>query len=439
MLPSFNTVLLSPFAAVEKHRKIIFSHWKDLRGLLSSPGLKDILRKKQEQDLLPDSLGFNLFRLISGTYRWENFHSDILGALLDPAESHGAGHRHVHAFIEWLRTCRHLEGLNPQFFQDVEVKREKHGRVDIVICDKSAKKAIIVENKINGAPDMERQLPRYLDRLEDDDFDVVAIVYLTLNQIKKPSETGWRPATEGKFSDHDRIHGLLVPVVAFSHHSRNLLEWIQNCEQSTNEFDTLAAFRQYRQLIQHLGAHAMNDTLMNEFYDEITKDKSFLMNARSLVKIVNDLPQYRASRIKSLFESKCRPFLTIALWGTNRVVFLDDVGGQFDYLRIDIHCHETFSILTLWDRDYENYNMSRLDTAVIEMGLGGDFTGCPENKTLGITHSRMKKYQFPEDDDSLEADLTTLFNKVENWKSLHSSEHTAHAEAVAGSRLEPLG
>lgn len=428
MISSLNATEPSPSEAVENHRKIINSHWSDLLKLLSDSSLLDILREKQKQDRLPDSLGFNLFRLISGTYYRENFHSDIIRSLLDPTESHGAGHRHVHAFIEWLKKCRpDLVALNPQDFQNVEVTREQHGRIDIVI--KSSNKAIIVENKIYGARDMERQLPRYLDKLEDGKFEVVAIVYLTLNQSKDPVKTNWLPAVGAKASDLDRVQALLIPVVAFSHDPRSLLDWIQECERNTTEFDTLAALRQYRQLIQHLGAHAMSDSLMEKLYEKITdpKDPSFLPNARSLVNIMDDLPQYRASRIKKRFEANCRPFLGVSS-KSGRVTFSGQGVGEYDYLMLDVHCTEDVSILSIWDWDYLEFDMSRVDNVITEKSLDKKLFRCLMHEPLPhISQCWIQIYKFPKDESNLIDDLKHVFLKLEEWKSERGSNPSAES------------
>lgn len=437
MITTLTATELSPTEAVTRYLEITLSHWSDLLKLLSDTSLQHILHQKQEQDLLTDSLDFNLFRLISGIYYRENFHSDIMRALLEPSESHEAGHRHVHAFIDWLKKWRDLEGLNLKHFQDVEVKREKHGRVDIVICNKFSKKAIIVENKINGAPDMPRQLPRYLDNLEKDGFEVVAIVYLTLNQIKMPVETEWLPAIGNNPSDHDRIYKLLIPVVAFSHVSPSLLDWIQEGERNTTQFDTLAALRQYRQLIQHLGAHAMNDTLMEKFYEKITDptDPSFLPNAKSLVNIMNDLPEYRTCRLKKIFESDCRPFTKIHCGGCSggcsggcRIIFSDDGGGDYDFLNVDVWCFESSSILAIWDSGFEDHKLSRINIVVSEAAMDGFLEECSQDDSKrGISDSLIKTYRFPEEEKNLESDLKDIFLKLKKWKLDRQVKSAAHS------------
>jgi len=409
-----NPAQLFPVEVVEKHREIANFYWNDLLKFLNNRSLSETLREKQEQNLLPDALGFNLFRLISGIYHRENFHSDIICALLEPTESHGAGHRHVHAFIRWLKTCRDLEGLNIEDFHDVEVSKEKHGRIDILIRNRSAKRrSIIIENKINGAGDMNRQLPRYLDRMEDEGSEVVAIVYLTLNQIKNPDQTTWHAAVGQKRSDFHRLRELLIPTVAFSHDSRSLLEWIQDCERKTNEFETLTALRQYRQLIQHLGAHAMNETITEKFYEEIIKDKNILTNTKSLLEIVNDLPHYRAIRLKREFESRCRPFLEAAIWGNDRVAFL---GGSEEYLRIEIRLTPESSILCVWDRDYPEHKLSRIDIIMKETSLSGLLTRCAQHDSIkDINNTWIKSYNFPEGESNLREDIENVICELDRW------------------------
>ena len=47
-------------------------------------------------------LGFNIFSLVSDTYYKENFHSEIISALLNPNGAHGEGNLFLMLFIEHL-------------------------------------------------------------------------------------------------------------------------------------------------------------------------------------------------------------------------------------------------------------------------------------------------------------------------------------------------
>ena len=100
---------------------------------------------------------FNLFHVISNLYYRENFHSDIIAFILDPNANHGYKHLMLNSFIALLnRIGFNIDVAN---YYDAMVVREE-ARIDILIKSESNKRAIIIENKINNAGDMPRQLPR---------------------------------------------------------------------------------------------------------------------------------------------------------------------------------------------------------------------------------------------------------------------------------------
>ncbi|MFT3990197.1 MAG: PD-(D/E)XK nuclease family protein [Luteolibacter sp.] len=395
------TDLLPILAQLTKYRAMIDSHWDDIDSLLSNHEFREIFAQKREQDALPNKLGFNLFRIISDTYYRENFHSDVLKALLDPNESHRCGYAPLHLFIKYLKILRpDLHGLNIEDFRNSIVEREP-GRIDILIQDLNSKKAIIIENKINGAGDMDRQLPRYVDYLENKDIQPVAIVYLTLNQLKQPSEQGWKPVI-----DHNRIYPILVKAIAFSHDSPSLINgWISECENCVQDFNTLAILKQYKSLIQHLGSHAMNETLMRKFYDTlITPDLSNWENACALATLMADLPAYRARNIVRNFENNFSPFEDVWVYSNTTAVFSFKKGKN---ISIDIACSDTnkYSLL-FWDRESANHGSTRIDRALDSFSLKDKFSWDSDQKRYYIN------YSFPKDENILFHDLNLLLQHL---------------------------
>ncbi len=123
-----------------------------------------ILEKYKEAQLKRNEyeLGFNIFALISETYHKENFHSDIISALLNPIGKHNEGDLFLNLFLQFLQTkftkqvdaISNNYGANP--YVDKEFPIEGQRRIDILIA--SDTNAIIIENKINDAIDMENQI-----------------------------------------------------------------------------------------------------------------------------------------------------------------------------------------------------------------------------------------------------------------------------------------
>ena len=181
--------------------------------LLNDDNLLHICEKyaQEEEARKQESLGFNVFRIVSETYYHENFHSDVLAAFLDMKGAHGGETRYLHQFIRLLKNHSPsiTQDLHAQEFTDYTTAREK-GRIDIRILDDTNRKAIIIENKIYNAVDQECQLPRYVDDVTESGYKVVAVVYLSLNGHKWPNRSDWKHP-----DDDAKIDPLLICMSAY--------------------------------------------------------------------------------------------------------------------------------------------------------------------------------------------------------------------------------
>jgi PD-(D/E)XK nuclease superfamily len=396
------------------HQRLVSDHLKDVNALLASPQIHALCVKKRQQELDPERLCFNLFHLISDTYHKENFQSDILAALLDPKGAHGAGHAFLHTFIAWLRTISRngdLDGLEPQNFMNSKIEREI-GRVDISVLDHDSKKAIIIENKINGALDQDRQLPRYLDYVEGRGFEPIAIVYLTLNTPEMPIEDAeWKQP-----DDHDRVHKILIPATAFNYEIPCLNDkFIPICEKLTTNIDVLFVLRQYGQLIHHLGKNTMNEALMSKLCEEIKKDDGeTFANAKALVTMMNDLPAYRAKEVLRRFEGHHKPFDCSGIY--------DDVDAFFYFpdgkgVTIDVWCEPDQYKVCFWDRENPKGNRQRLDQIMAKSSMRADFV----MQDLHGHDTYVRTYRFPTQVDALYLDLKTFLNELEKCSCIDRS------------------
>ena len=114
-------------------------------------------------------MGLNFFTLISKNYHHENYHSNILKIIFT-----GDLNKDIVINKDYFRQFLLFIGLKDcdkkDFVTNITCTREEK-RIDILI--KSGKKAIIIENKINGAVDQPNQLARYLEALEEEKFEVI--------------------------------------------------------------------------------------------------------------------------------------------------------------------------------------------------------------------------------------------------------------------------
>jgi hypothetical protein len=308
-------------------------------------------------------LGFNVFAIVSDLYYRENFHSDILCALLSPASAHGEGCHYLHLFLEWLN--RNGATVDLAHFRNACVVREE-GRVDILISDETSKRAVIIENKINGAADMLRQIPRYLEYVEGRGLQCDAVVYLRLNHARKPDRTEWTP------EDNKRVDARLVSVVAYNETETDLLRgWIRRCQAPASNPDAALIFRHYGELVHKLGANIMNKPIMERFYAAMLDGDNY-NSARSLVAMLDDLVLFRVEKIIDEFKSNLHPFKNVANhqgWDA----YFTGVLWNGAHLGLDVWVEADCYRLQFWDRDDRDGSKGLAKAMVMRMGAANEF------------------------------------------------------------------
>jgi len=335
---------------LQRWQNIIAAHEESLKCFLeqSSPICREYERsRQQDQD---DS--FNVFYLISDLYYRENFHSDIIAFLLDTTEKHGDGDKFLSAFISFLQDIG-CKRINQEDYKDATAVREED-RIDILIKSESSKRAIIIENKINDAGDMPRQLPRYYDYVTNElKYQVEAIVYLPLNHDKTPDQTGWTA------DDRSHVLPLLKTIPAYDKSDYNIVDnWLHPLESIASNVDVLSMICQYSRLIKQLNSNNMDTVILEKFYNQI-KEGDNLKMAQSVRNMLNDLPRYLALRIFDKYRNRRAPFSKLIFWHPDHLIFEGSINNLF--LKIDIECREdgydvTFSAPEIKNPNLNDYN-----------------------------------------------------------------------------------
>lgn len=277
---------------------------------LKLENIQNFLRENAERlrglaDRRDTSIGFNAFALISDTYRKENFHSDIIAAILNPSSPHGEGKLFLRLFLKHLAAVAKNQGAGKLAEElsklslegPIEVKRED-GRVDIQI--KAPEWMIVIENKINGAVDMERQLPRYREECGID--RVKALVYLTAAEEKEPDMREWSP------EERKEILPRLIKLVGFSETKtvRNLVDgWLVPCEEAAKGFAARAVLNQYNELVRCQAGETMNQNELKGMFDSLSKNKiPYKEFCQALEKMPHTLTLVIAEKIKGRASTK---------------------------------------------------------------------------------------------------------------------------------------
>lgn len=281
----------------------------------------------------------NVFRIISDLYYRENFHSDILCYFLNPKEKHRCGNIFLTAFIRMINKCGTNISVSDYF--DAEVSREQgdseHGRIDILVFSKSSRKAIVIENKIHDAPDMQRQLPRYYDYvIENLGYTIDAIVYIPLDVAKKPDKSDW--------TELDKLHvndSILKIIPAYCDKTKvNLVsDWVEPVALLADQIDVISTLHQYSELIKYLNYNFMDTIIMEKFYDELMKSENF-KSAQSIRNMMNKLPLYMVDRIIKKYGGRCAPFQKIDKYGNDTAYFHEKSICEVS-VKINITCSES--------------------------------------------------------------------------------------------------
>lgn len=371
--------LLTEVSALNQHFIGLVSAWllDDEVVRLGHQHLECVKRRKVD-------MGFNLFHLISDVYYRENLHSDIMQAIINPAGSHGHGDHFLRLFLEYLKE-HHEVAIEIANYSNAQVFREA-GRIDLLICDEDSKKAIIIENKINGAADMNRQLVRYLEKVKDLGYTCDAIVYLCLNQKKHPETPGWTTR------EREDVYALLKVICAYNETEGDLYHgWLLPCCQSSTSDEVTHVLRQYQQLILKLGRNLMNKPIMEKFYG-LMRDKQHHDSALALTAMMNDLGAYRAERLFEAFQHDTTPFERIFIWVPAFVVF-EGVGGV--RIKLDVDCRSQ-SHTTVVFKNQDDPESPLPNQILTEFGMNADF------KLNQSTGSLTRVFPFPSMEDELD-------------------------------------
>ena len=225
--------------------------------------------------------GFNVFYLISDYYYRETFHNDIIAALLSPDEKHGEGDQFINLFIDMINKAGSKKGIEikkEEEYKGCSVEKEYStndgelaGRIDILI--KGNKHCIVIENKLNNAPDTYRQLPKYYADLKASGFEVDAFVYMPLDPNKKPDKNGWSKE-EIEFIEKKLV---IIPAYSYSNDNSsnytNLIEnWLIPAEKKSTNDEAKFIIRQYKTLLNNLTIDIMDNS---EIIDILSCENNF--------------------------------------------------------------------------------------------------------------------------------------------------------------------
>ena len=286
---------------------------------------------------------FNIFSISSAIAHRENYHSDIIGLLLDPLGLHESGDIYFKLFLNFLIDSYNAN-IDRNNYSNVEIRLESptysmdlKGRIDILVRDVKSKHCIIIENKINNAGDMRYQLEKYYLNETKSGYAVDAIIYLPLNEEKKAPLTG-----------KDAIDELIINIPAFSNKSSDLYTgWIIPCYKANANKSADSFIYEYSKLLKHLSKMGLYRNIEDEFYD-IISEKDGLNRVQSIIELANGLNEYRADIFMEKLNENYAPFKKCAKYRKNYWLFWDYSDCDIEY-KLDVEFVDNGAKLDIWN------------------------------------------------------------------------------------------
>ena len=327
--------LNSVIELVQRYGKEEFSKLDSFLATTCLDYSKEKTRIYKEHDI-DNADRFNFFESISDKWYRENFHSDVLYTILNPDTKEIGRKYFMQEFVKFL-------GIEDRFdcSKDCEVIKEcptgfiswkdnngnetgQEGYIDLLV--KNDTQAIIIENKINYAPDMENQLVRYMKYVDEElCIKEYTVVYLTLTGDKEPPLDSYsKDFDEYAKKLHDEKNLKKVCAVNEKHGLANV--FLKNCckrleEEMANTHDTELKKKcniasvyidQYKTLLEHLGGRAYMLSTEKKLIEEIYSNKEKFEAARDFadlwIKRKDDaLRELLQLKFKEKFPSKVLP------------------------------------------------------------------------------------------------------------------------------------
>lgn len=228
----------------------------DVTDLLAKVG--EALKKIQEARASTDD-GFNIFSVCGVDY-YENMHSKILAAFLDPKGAHGLGTQLLANFIKVLDKGDLLDLESTRVITEYSFN---DGRMDILLKD-GENNVVGIENKIRDKEGQPKQLVRYSKHLHDKyKGKKIQLLYLTPDG---------REASKGSALKEDRT---LVEYTRISY-CEHILKWIQMCVISAEKHprvrETLCQYKTHLRKELSMNSDQDNTRNMEMFFE--TKEKA---------------------------------------------------------------------------------------------------------------------------------------------------------------------
>ena len=305
---------------------------------------EDMLQRYEEyieNNNFEDNDDFNIFELMSDKFYRENFHSYIIAQLFKSEII-------LKKFLKFIEVDE-IVYINNGYdvIPEYPIKHEiKDGRVDILIKsndkennedeeNKEKPHCIIIENKLHGAKDEERQLYRYFIACSEK-FEVDKIVYLpNLDKNNDPDEQ----SKEGIPKE------LIKIIVGYNGKNKDFHAILNDSlEEVKSNIEWHLLLKHYLKILRLTGETKM-DALTEKFYDKIKSEPEEYKKIQLIATMYNDLIKTRLNSLKEEFKGEYKQYWFIKDFyskrrGINYTIVID-VYADSSYLSLSSREEET--------------------------------------------------------------------------------------------------
>ncbi len=242
--------------------------------------LKRELQRKEEQGKRGEH--FNVFSILKLSTNETRTHSALLAELLKTNGSHGMGMTFLQLFIEqigykWDEQQEHYKNARicvERYVGEINQEKTTGGRIDIIIESSDAKRAFVIENKIN-ADDQPKQLKRYANYAESyygrdaNGEKRFHLLYLNLDNHKPDIK-----------SSVDLEEGIDYHIISYREH---ILPWLTKCvEKSYNHPLVRETINQYIQLVKHLTHTNMSNQAKKDIVERMSDNIDNVLASKAI-------------------------------------------------------------------------------------------------------------------------------------------------------------
>ena len=229
-------------------------------------------------------LDTNIFKIVSKKWHHENFHSDMLKFLFEKCPN----------FLE-------LIGADKNNYLNHEIKREE-GKIDILI--KSDTHAIIIENKLNSAPDQDDQLYRYYKFVKEElKLEVEKIVYLTHSKADPSKNSLGYDINEKEDVNKNKyikdIESKYINLVGFNGNENDLVFCLEKTLKTLtkkSEEDYRVFLKHYIDILKQTGVGDMSviaSKFLEDIKEQVKSDKDIIDKLKYTREMIDNLPMAR--------------------------------------------------------------------------------------------------------------------------------------------------